>query len=129
MIYVDNEKDYEWSKISTDVIPFLARNQFKEILHKMLEEATKDKTKKNHHAHAMIKDQANRIEHLFNNSSTESKKVSINIVGHIDKNDSMNAYLRMENTKVYIRANLEGQKLIQKFHSTKGQYQLEYKLF
>lgn len=44
--YVHSERNYEWSKISSDLIPFFARNQFKEKLLKMLEEATKDKTKK-----------------------------------------------------------------------------------
>ena len=35
----------------------------------------------------------------------------------------------MKNTKSYKSANLEGQKLVQRFESTKGQYQLDYKLF
>lgn len=128
MRYVDNERSLEWSKISTDVIPFFARNQFKDKLHRMLEEATKDKTKKKQQA--QVKDQANRIEALFNGTSSDlSKKISINIVGHIDPMDSTSAYLRMLNTKTYMRANLEGQKLVQRFASSKGQYQLEYRLF
>lgn len=130
MSYVDTEKDFMWSKISTDVLPFFAKNQFKETLHKMLEEATKDKTKKKHHTHAQLKDQASRIDSLFNhNYQSESKKISINVIGHVDPMDSGNAYLRIQSTKAYMRANLEGQKLVQRFTPTKAQYQLEYRLF
>lgn len=133
MSYVNSERSLEWSKISSDVIPFFARNQFKEKFHKMLEEATKDKTKKKAHAHAQMKDQANRIDALFNGTSSgdtsANKKISIKIIGHIDPMTSKSAYCRMQNTKAYMRANLEGQKLVQQFASSKGQYQLEYRLF
>lgn len=88
MNYVGQERTLDWSKISTDVIPFLARNQFKEKLHKMLEEATKDKAKKKQHGHAQLKDQA-RIDSLLNGCSlSEPKKVSVSIVGHVDPMDS-----------------------------------------
>ena len=130
--YVDSERNYEWSKISSDLIPFFARNQFKEKLLKMLDEATKDKTKKKQYGLTQFKDLSDRIDALFNTGSSsqgDAKKLSINVVGHIDTMDSTNAYLRMQNTKAYRRANLEGQKLASKFGSTKGQYQLDYRLF
>lgn len=130
--YVDSERNYEWSKISSDLIPFFARNQFKEKLLKMLDEATKDKTKKKQYGLTQFKDLSDRIDALFNTGSSsqgDAKKLSINVVGHIDTMDSTNAYLRMQNTKAYRRANLEGQKLVSKFDSTKGQYQLDYRLF
>ena len=114
------------------MIPFFARNQFKEKLLKMLDEATKDKTKKKQHGLTQFKDLSDRIDALFNTGSSsqgDAKKLSINIVGHVDTMDSMNAYLRMQNTKAYMRANLEGQKLVSKFSSTKCQYQLDYRLF
>lgn len=65
---------------------------------------------------------SDRIDALFsagNTSQADAKKLTINIVGHIDTMDSMNAYLRMQNTKSYMRANLEGQKLASKFNTTK----------
>lgn len=43
MVYVNQERDFGWSSIGNEVLPFFAKNQFKEKLHKMLEEAIKEK--------------------------------------------------------------------------------------
>ena len=133
MNYVNAEKNYDWLKLSTDVIPFLARNQFKDKLYKMMEEATKEKTKKKQFGEInQFKDLTDRIDALFNTDDSvtgDSKKLSINIVGHIDPMDSVNACIRLKNIRAFKSVNLEGQKLVQRFESTKAQYQLDYRLF
>ena len=40
------EREYEWNDISDDLIPFMAQNQYKELINKYYEEANKDKLSK-----------------------------------------------------------------------------------
>ncbi len=61
MCYLDTEKKYMWEGIGQDVLPFLAKNQFKTKLGQLLEEALQNKNKtkniKKQEKHAHFGDQ------------------------------------------------------------------------
>jgi len=44
MLHLTQEKAYQWCDIAEDVIPYMARNQYKEALQKYYEAANKDKS-------------------------------------------------------------------------------------
>jgi hypothetical protein len=59
--------DVDWHSIGQDIIPFIAKNQFKEKLSKMADEiATREsKHAKKNPEYRMIKETANRLECLL----------------------------------------------------------------
>mmetsp|Transcript_8101 Transcript_8101/g.13609 ORF Transcript_8101/g.13609 Transcript_8101/m.13609 type:complete len:98 (+) Transcript_8101:84-377(+) len=48
------------------------------------------------------------------NPDRQLAKDTIKIMAHIDPMNSKSTYMRLKNIKAYIRANLEGQKLLQR---------------
>jgi len=44
IMHLNQEKDYQWNDIAEDVIPYLARNQYKDALLKFYDDANKDKS-------------------------------------------------------------------------------------
>lgn len=107
-----------WSEMKDHVLPFFARNQFKEQLKKLSEEANKDKYKKSQGSQAS-KETISRIQAMMN-PSQELDKDSIKVMGHIDSAHSSHTYLRMRNLNSFIRANLDGIKAINLSKKTTG---------
>ena len=87
-----DQPEFSWCNIADDVLPFLSRNQYKEKLRKLHNEAQADK-KKAHQANEL--QYAHKISNLMNPNS-EIDKDCIKIMGHIDVNNSRNMYRRIK---------------------------------
>ena len=73
-------------------MPFLSRNQYKEKLRRIYNDAQNDK-KKAHQSNELV--YAQKISHLMNPDS-EIDKDCIKIMGHIDVNNSKHMYRRIK---------------------------------
>ena len=102
------ERDYNWTDIAEDLLPFLARNQFKDSISKYYEDANKDKS-----LSKQEKDFAQRLESMMN-PDKEILKDTVKIIAHIDGANSGTTFMRLKRTNMYTKANLEGQKLLLK---------------
>ena len=72
------ERNYKWTDISEDLIPYLAKNQFKEALHKYYLDANKEK-----HLSKDEKDFSARIVKMMN-PNMEINSDYIKILAYID---------------------------------------------
>lgn len=65
----------------------------------------------------MVRDMASRLDSLLAGDAIvpTAPKFQFKVLAHIDAQDSGHFCLRIQSPKVYARANLEGQKLLQKY--------------
>ena len=64
----------------------------------------------------MIKDTANRLECLLAGEATlNPPKLVIKVMAHIDGINTGNTVVRLQSSKMYARANLDGLKIFSKF--------------
>jgi hypothetical protein len=91
LLHLISVKEYNWCSLSEDVIPFLARNQYKQQIQKMFEEAQVDKKKKS----KTEQEFASKIEDLMKPGKSINRDF-VKVMAHIDALNSKNLYRRIK---------------------------------
>jgi hypothetical protein len=99
--------------MSDDVLPFFARNQFKQKLAVMMEEASLSK-KKNENQETF-----NKIAEMMNPNAMFYHD-PIKVMAHIDAQDSGHNFLKMRNFNSFTKANLDGLKILLRLTANRG---------
>ena len=110
---IRKENQFEWISISTDLVNFMAKNQFKDKLARMAAEiaTTEQKAIKKLPEYRMVRDAASRLDCLLGGETVTSQpKFTVKILAHIDSANSGNNVTRIQSMKLFKSANLEGQK-------------------
>ena len=104
--------------IAEDLIPYLARNQYKDALMKYYEEANRDRAQSKQE-----KELAARVEMMLNPNKV-AKKETIKVLAYIDPAGSQSNFVRFksDNISMYHKANIEGSIMLQQQKAKSGEF-------